>query len=348
MKFGDVNVGALAAGVGTLFVTIGGATATGVLGRIERNEPSLLVAAVIAVLLGSALFVLAGLPLTAGPSELFALLIGTGLTVVGLGWGMTAAVRVGSERERPAIEASITTDGARLNGKVTAANLASNTRTVLLVHGLAGRDTVGGDQAYSKEDLLAHYYVGPDDDGKVALPIDLHIPEGYEAIGILARTEDSDIRTCADYLIDGRERATTEPEDVGAACVVLGLPEQPESVTETPRVALTWIGRASTANRVRATVSTGGAPRRVAIRVATAPGGARQQLYRALSGTDGNGRYRAVIHVPVSRGICRVCVHAQLGEAATKSFPGRDLKCPMKKDGLPLGEAAAELRRAST
>jgi len=81
---------------------------------------------------------------------------------------------------------------------------------------------------------------------------------------------------------------------------------------------------------------------------AISTGGTRQQLYRAVSGTETPGPYRAVVQLPIGPRVCRVCVHAWLEGAATKPSPRIDLMCPIRNDDLPAGEAAAELRRAAT
>lgn len=350
-KLGTVNVAALSAGVGTLFVAIGGAAATGVLGRIERNEAPLLTAAVLAVLLGSAFFVLAGLSVTSGPSELFALLVGTGLTVVGLGWGFLGTIRVGSQRERPAIEVSVTKDGSQLDGKVTAGNLPSNTRMMVFVHGLAkptkAEDGEEAARSWQTEDVLAQHYVGPDSEGKAAIPIKVPLTSGsYEAVGIRAQTDEDDTTTCASYPVDVPQRPRTDLDGTGMACVVTRLnpgEDSPAPETETPRVALSWAGPGR-ARAVRATVSTGGTSRQVAITVSRSPGGEEGQLYRAVSGTDGHRRYRAIVRIPASRRTCRICVFASFVDDANNGLPAKRLKCPISTK-VKDGQAVAELRR---
>lgn len=217
----NVNVTALLAGVTTLVSTVGALTATGILGRLQRNEPDAVIAAVVLVLLGGIMYVLGGLPLTRGRSETFANVLGSGLIVVGVGWALTAGVVVTGQRESPQVAATIAADGATVSGTVKVGNVASDRSLSLLVEGLRAVDD--GPQKWQVF-TLAQYYVGPDSNGNVELPFTVAIPaKTYESVGVKAWTDDED--TCGKY----PRRVASEPfkrqvDVAGTGCVVLPLP----------------------------------------------------------------------------------------------------------------------------
>jgi hypothetical protein len=321
----NASVPALTAGVTALFGAVGGLTATGVLGRVERNEPKLMIAAVILVLLGSLMFVVAGLPLTSGFSQLLASLVGTGLLLVGIGWALVGGIRSAGQTERPSLQASLGADGTAVRARVAVANLDSHRTVKVVVDGL----NVKG-RGWDVQNL-ARYYLGPDSEGKVALPVEVPVPAGrFDAVGVKAWTDTDDVCS-TDY---SKANAT----DAGSACIILYPHTQPSA----PGLALRWAPGSS--RRVRVRVDAAHVRRRLVIVVAGQRRRRTEQLYRAIGSADASGRYRADVTLPVGRRYRRVCALARFEAAAIDALPPQPLECPIRH-GLGAGRVGAELRQ---
>lgn len=256
----DVNVTALLAGVATLLVTLGGITATGLIGRLLRNEPGAAVAAFTLLLVGGLMYVFGGLPVTRGRSERTATVLASCLTVIGLGVALVASVRTFDQRGAPQVEikfaesgtaapgtakaaepekakaagAAAAESGTAVSGKVKVANLSSDRSLTVLVEGLTAGATTSEPWGVT---TLAQYYVGPSSGGGVKLPIDVPIPpKTYDAVGIKAWTDDRD--TCGAYVrrVVGEPVTERKEEFAGAdaACVVVPVPSDVARPKATP------------------------------------------------------------------------------------------------------------------
>jgi hypothetical protein len=341
----NVNVSALAAGVTSLFGVIGALTATGALGRLERNEPDALTAAVLVVLLGAVMLVIAGLPVTRGRSELFATLVGTGLTVVGLGWAIAASVGVASQTERPEIHMAVDAKNSLVKGTIKVGNLASDQRFAVLVEGLNPNE--GDDRAWDIA-TLAQFYVGPDGDGKVNLPVKVIVPaDTYASVGIRAWSGET---KCRSYPRRGADEEFREQiAGAKAGCVVLPLPAKAPAGAEAsgaaakPKVTLAWVGNRVRATRARLTVTAAGAGKRVALLVAGRRGNRTRQLLRTVNRIGTDGKYSSAVAVRVRPGFTRLCARADLLDGGQRA-PVRLRRCPLPKSPR-LGTAASELSR---
>jgi hypothetical protein len=340
----NVNVSALVAGVTALFGVIGALAATGVVGRLERNVPEALIAAVLVVLLGSAMLVIAGLPITTGRSELFAILVGTGLTVIGIGWAVAAGIRDAGRSERPRLDVSVDAKESLVKGSVKAANLASHRTLVVLVEGLkpSADESRNWDVA-----TLAQFYVGPDGEGKVDMPLGVIVPsDGYTNVGIKAKTSDTD--TCSQYpRRGGDETFKDQIDEAGAGCAVLPLPAQKEDAEgaaagEEPKATVQWKGTRLSAGRVRLQVTATGAGGRVAVLVAGVRRGRTRQLLRSVNPIGKEGAYRSIVAVRVGRGFTRLCARTDVLGAGERA-PTRLRRCPLPRS-LRVGVAGDELR----
>ena len=339
----DVNVSALVGGVTALFGVIGALAATGVIGRLERNEPEALMAAVLIVLLGSAMLVIAGLPITTGGSELFAILVGTGLTLIGIGWAVAAGISDARRSERPQLDVSVDAKKSLVKGSVKAATLGSRETLVVLVEGLkpSAVESRNWDVA-----TLAQFYVGPDADGKVEMPLSVIVPsKGYTNVGIRAGTSDSD--TCSEYpRRGGDETFKDQIDEAGAGCAVLSLPVQKEAEgsasTAKPKATVQWKGTRLSARRVRLQVTATGAGERVAVLVGGVRRGRTRQLLRSVNPIGKDGAYRSIIAVRVGRGVRRLCARADVLSAGERA-PTRLRRCPLPRSRR-VGAAGDELR----
>jgi hypothetical protein len=249
----NLDFKALTAGVTALFTAVGALTATGVVARLERNEPEALIAAVVLVLLGGAMLVVAGLPVTAGHSQLFATLVGSGLTIIGIGIALVAGIKDAGHSGRPRLRATVDAKGSVVKGRVEAGNLEWNRRLGVLVEGLKPADDGSWDVA-----TLAQYYVGPDGDGDVSLPISAIVPQGknYTAVGIRAASKDT--KSCEKYPRRGQDQAFRDQIDgVNAGCAVLPLPATQATAAATAQASMaarTRVTAVSVATRSRRAV----------------------------------------------------------------------------------------------
>jgi hypothetical protein len=331
---GHVNPAALTAGITALVGAVGALTATGLLGRLERNEPKALTAAVILVLLGALMFVIGGLKVTAGRSELFATLVGTGLTVVGIGWAAAAAIVTAGTRERPEMEMALSDDATLLEGSVKAANLGSTRRLAVRVDGL----TRNGNQTYWDVFTLAQYYTGPDGDGKIDMPVKVRIPPGeFESVGVQAWTDDEQDACDEGY---PRRLVGRTADNAGTGCVVLPLPEAPAKPSQpaAPRVALEWVGDGRT--RARVQVKNAGSSGRLLVLAAGRRGDQVRQLLRTLTPPPASGVYSATLRV--GPGFTRICARALVVGAKGQAVK-RLKRCPLSR-ALATGPAGDQLR----
>lgn len=327
----DVNLGALTAGIVALFSAVGGLTATGTLGRLQRNEPDLLTAAVLIVLLGTAMLVIAGLPVTSGASELFATLVGTGLIIIGVGWAVVTGILATGQAGRPTIGVELTSAGA-IKGKVTVGSLASGGRLAVLVEGVTGASV----------EPIGRYSVGSDADGEVELPVSAPVPAaGFATVQVKALTgEQTELQGTCDE-IEAAEDAEEADDDARAAC--LSLPLSPPT---TPRLSLSWEGTEAAARSLRVGLAAERADRRIAIVVAGQRPSKAVALYRAVVGTNQLGPYRTAVRLPVGRRYRRVCALAYFAaETGPRSgIPRRPLPCPIG-GGLTRDDVGAEIRQ---
>jgi hypothetical protein len=339
----NVNVTALLAGVTALFGVIGALAATGLVGRLERNEPEALIAAVLIVLLGSAMLVIAGLPITTDRSELFALLVGTGLTVVGIGWAVAAGITDAGRSERPQLDVSVDAKESLVKGSVKAANLASHRTLVVLVEGLKPSKEGGKNWEVA---TLAQFYVGPDSEGKVDMPLGVIVPaNGYTSVGIKAKT--SDTETCSQYPRRGGDEVFKDQiDEAGAGCAVLPLPAQKEetkgAATGKPKAKVVWKGSRRSSGRLRLQVTASGGGDRVAVLVAGLRRGRIRQVLRSVNPIGKDGSYSAPVAVLVGPGFRRLCARVEVlaaGEPAHRRLPN----CPLPR-APRIGAAGAELR----
>jgi hypothetical protein len=324
----NVNATALVLGVTTLFTAVGGLSATGALGRLERNEPEALAAAIVLVLLGAGMLVLAGIPVTSGWLETLAILLGAGLTVIGLGWALIASVRTASQHETPAIDVSVSDDAKKVAGTVTVGNLHSEQQFTVLVEGLKVNDD---DDTSKKWDVftIGQYYVGPDGDGSVKLPVSVLVSAtaGYDAIGVKAYVDDSD--TCGKYprRVAG-EQFKLQVEDAGRGCVVMPYPKpEPKTTPTPPTVKLAWVGPPATTTRVRLRASTKTAGGIVLLVANERRAGRTRELMRTVHTAPGGSFATANLRVqPDSRRVCAVAVYVD----EKKPFRRRFRTCPLR------------------
>jgi hypothetical protein len=228
-----------------------------------------------------------------------------------------------------------------VKGSVKAPSLGSRKTLVVLVEGLkpSAAESRNWDVA-----TLAQFYVGPDADGKVDMPLSVIVPsKGYTNVGIRAGTTDSD--TCAEYPRRGGDgNFKDQIDEAGAGCAVLSLPAQREAdgSTAKPRATVNWKGTGLSAGRVRLQVTATGAGERVAVLVGGVRRGRTKQLLRSVNPIGKDGAYRSIIAVRVGRGLRRLCARADVLGAGERA-PTRLRRCPLPRS-LRVGAAGDELR----
>jgi hypothetical protein len=334
----NVNATALVAGATAMFGAVGALSATGAIGRLERNEADALKVALILLLLGGVMFVAAGLPITSGASERVATVLGTGLTVVGLGIALITAVTTASQRELPAIDVKLSTDGRQLDGAITAGNLESQRKFSALVEGLKIKAGAGT----QKWDVftVAQYYVGPDGDGKIALPIHVLVPDkGYDAIGIKAWSDDEE--TCGKYPRRvPNEQFKRQVEQAGTGCVVVPLPTPAaQPPPKLPKVTLKWIGNPKTTRRVRLRAGTTATSGTVALVATQRVDGRSRELLHVTDRLAKPGGFLHTANLRASKDATRICAVAAF-VTKEKPFRKRYRRC-----ALAPGVKGAQLQR---
>ncbi len=170
---GEEKGGGLA-GIGValtgLVATIGALTLTGTMGRVQRDNPEAIIAALILVVAAGGAWTIAVTVDSVGYKK-WGLGLKTAATVLGVGGFIVAlciAVSTANHQPRPQISAELSGDHKTLTSTVTASNLSSTRR-------LAFR--INLNRADKTAQPLYRSYVGPTSDGDVKQTIVTPLPE---------------------------------------------------------------------------------------------------------------------------------------------------------------------------
>ncbi len=211
--------------VAPLAATLALFKATGSIGRIQRDEPYLLLLAVVLVLAAGTMLTIANFFSGLGESRRARWwakrLYFWSAIVTGIGFSLAiylVLVNAGDE-PRPQISATLNDDESQLTAHVTASNLKTDHRLALKVD-LA---TVGPGKTVDSVHPFAKYgtlpleraYMGPDPDGDVDQKLTLAIPRGgsYTDVVIKAYTGATN-QSC---------RELAKAADPGTACTIIHL-----------------------------------------------------------------------------------------------------------------------------
>lgn len=221
---GEEKGGGLA-GIGValtgLVATIGALTLTGTMGRVQRDNPEAIIAALILVVAAGGAWTIAVTVDSVGYKK-WGLGLKTAATVLGVGGFIVAlciAVSTANHQPRPQISAELSGDHKTLTSTVTASNLSSTRR-------LAFR--INLNRADKTAQPLYRSYVGPTSDGDVKQTIVTPLPNlsPYRQIEVQAYSGTT-TPFCKEY-----ERVTEDASiGSGTGCILITLlPERKSKV----------------------------------------------------------------------------------------------------------------------
>jgi hypothetical protein len=216
------SLGAIAAAGAALISGIGALTLTGTIGRVQRNNGTVLAIGLAIVVFGAAMWVAASVISTEARSWTIGgrnigvrpavQIIGVVFSLVGLIVALSGAIATADDAEQPAVKLAIGEGGKSVTGAATVANLSSQDRLTVNVDGLMRTP----DNTYDATNLY-QAYVGPDSDGKAVSDFVVPTPAGrFDAIGMRAWTEDKPA-ACGQYA--SKSEGTTG----GTGCVIIQL-----------------------------------------------------------------------------------------------------------------------------
>lgn len=185
---------------------------TGTVGRVQRNAPELIGAALVLVLAAGVLWLVAG---QIGNWEKRLRLLACGVALAGFLCGIFAAVSTANDEARPRVEAILSEDGKRLTGTVRASSLETGDRLniVSIVFDETGKEDA---------EVIYSAYEGPDADGELEVPIAANLPpHPYTHVSVEAFTADES-PGCNDQLGEEEGLAAAE-ESSGTGCVVVSI-----------------------------------------------------------------------------------------------------------------------------
>lgn len=302
-------------------------TATGVLGRVQRNHGQLFALSIGLVVLGTGLL-LAARAIPAGkrkvlgkmvPARGLVDILGSLLSIAGVIVGFCTAVTTARDREQPRVMLSI--DSATLSAEVTANadNLGSDDRLTVYVEGL--QEHRGQFDAVA---LLYKASVGPDTEGQAQSQISTAIPPGrYAALGVRAVTS-SDATAC-DYLPIPGQREPSGAKRTG--CLIARLPHgvgRPDITAEWDRDTVD-LALDVGLDLTNATGPPEGPA--IALSVFARKKSQLTTVYQTVFDPSPSGTTHRDVHLPIGAGVDRVCVQ---GVLMTQRVRAPRALCPLK------------------
>lgn len=211
--------------VAPLAATLGLFKATGSIGRIQRDDPQLLLLAVTLVLVAGTMLAIAAFLAGDGESEKGKLwekrlFFGAAVfTAAGFVLAISLVFNNAGDEPRPMISATLSPDQSKLTAHVTASNLKTNHRLALKVDLATVRpeETVDSVHPFLADGTLPleRTYVGPDSDGNVDQRIEMVIPPGGEYTNLVIKAYTSQTNQSC--------RELAGESDSGTACTILYL-----------------------------------------------------------------------------------------------------------------------------
>lgn len=204
------------------FITgLAGLAATGTIGRVQRNEPAMLSAALFLVLGAGALWLISS-QLKASPKAVR--VAASAVAFLGFVLGFYATVSTANDEPRPQISASLSDDARKLTAEVSASNLETEDRLAIFVD-VFNRE--GGEFF----EFVSSAYEGPDADGNVEITLSTNLPKGpYTDVSVKAFTgqggECNDLMTEKEKEEVAKGAGGEKDEPIltsGTGCVVLPI-----------------------------------------------------------------------------------------------------------------------------
>ena len=220
---GKLELGGIVALVAPLAATIGLFKATGTIGRLQRDEPILLMIAVALVLVAGGLLTVASFMYGEdGHSESgqgLVRLLGVGFAVFGFALAVVLVIANARNESRPTITASLDGSESKVSAKVSASNLATDKHLEVKVDlaTLKPEETLDDPHPFvpGSSLQLERAYVGPDTDGEAEETISIPIPPGGTYTDIVIKAFTAAQGGCAE--------PSTVSGNAGTACMFLTL-----------------------------------------------------------------------------------------------------------------------------
>lgn len=223
------GLAAVAMLVAPLLTAVSGLALTGIIGRVQRDEPKLFLIAIGLVIAAGTLWVLASTFAAfrgrRSTIDLLLRLVAFTLAAGGFGVAIGSAIDAANNEPRPQITSTLSEDGTKLTVNVKASNLATEKRLAIRVDLLSQAGSVG--EAYEA-------YIGPDGDGNIDHTATVSLPKsGYTRIGVRAHTgsnepkcvrSEEEQREMEELDTDNR-KAEEEDRASGTGCVIITLPK---------------------------------------------------------------------------------------------------------------------------
>lgn len=216
----DLSITSIALLVAPLVAALALLTATGTIGRIQRDHPGLFTLAIALVLLAGLIWVLVSLPKRKEGRGWWIPRIAAGvLAAAGFILAMGLAIELVGDEPRPRIAAALNKDRTVFEATVTASGLSTPHRLAIEVDAL--RRSPEDPDEFLGSDRLYRAYIGPDTDGNVSQTVKVPVPRrDFTDIGIKAYTGETSYG-CDDYPTQAVRRDKNFGS--GTACVTLAL-----------------------------------------------------------------------------------------------------------------------------
>jgi hypothetical protein len=208
------GLSAILLGVTALVAAIAALSATGTLGRVQRDSPEVLTCALLLLIAAGAVWMV--VPLVKGENsprwfEIAVRLVTVGAAAVAFFIALNAAVGTADHEPRPQVSADLNAERTVLKAHVTTSSMKTDHRLAFRV-----------DLLKERENVLPIYraYVGPNSDGNIDQTIEIFLPEvEYDQISVRAFTGTTS-PACGDY----EKVVVNAVIGPGTGCVLITLP----------------------------------------------------------------------------------------------------------------------------
>jgi hypothetical protein len=325
-----MDVTKTAAAAATLVTLLGALAVSGVIDQMQRNHPWWTLAALVLVVLGSLLTLVAQLWFgTASASVRRTMdIFGALLFTAGVIAGLIGVVKTHGDSAQPSVTATFDPQALTLAATIHSDGLTKDGQLRIAVDGL-----VTADNGLYKGTNLYRAFVGPKSDGTVDHPITVSIPPGrYTAVGVRAWTSTRNPPCEEDHLLTfGADRS---------GCAIVTLP----NAEPRPELAVAWGKVAADGTKsLHVHIAVHNVSLRLvglAIRGVTSNHRSKMLAVELLTPNPG-GAVDESFDLPVSDSVKRVCVKARLiGGASKRKLPW--VECPLHR--VVPDMSAAELR----
>lgn len=222
---GNSNITEVASALTAVIGVFAALAVTGVIGQAQRNHGFTLVGALVLVLIGAVLWLVAA-ALVDPESHRNAVTVlkssAIALLAIGLLGGIIAIWRTQQDRERPSVTSVFDPKSRVIAVTANAHGLRTDSRLVVVVSAYKG--TPDDPNALNKAATLYYAVVGPEADGDVTHTASVPLPASYTLVGVKAWTG-TEPGVCS--TVDAEIVPTNAPQHGRAGCLLLQIPGDP-------------------------------------------------------------------------------------------------------------------------